>query len=132
MPTLLMLKILSLMRYLAPLLFFIFICWIIYMANFGIDSIFSKLVDFVPLGDKLGHIFLYGILTLLINISINFKRIKIRNISIMFGTIFVTSFALVEEFSQYYFPTRTLDITDIIADFIGIFLFTFISIKLEK
>ena len=41
------------------------------------------------------------------------------------GSIIVLTFATLEEFSQYYIPSRTFDIWDLLADFIGVVLFSF-------
>lgn len=36
-------------------------------------------------------------------------------------------FVVMEELSQYFIPNRTLDITDLVADFFGIIVFSFIT-----
>lgn len=52
--------------------------------------------------------------------------------NVFWGTASVLSFVTLEELSQYFIPTRTLDIYDYSADMIGIFIFTVISNILAK
>ena len=106
--------------------FLLFIFWIIYSADTGGKNIFFKFVNYLPFGDKLGHFFLFGILTLLLNTSLKYKQVKLY-IKLPLGTVLVSLFVIIEELSQAFFPNRTLDITDLIADGLGILLFTNIS-----
>lgn len=110
--------------------FLSFILWVIYTANTGQSNSIFRFVQETPYGDKLGHFSLFGLLTLAINYGFNFK--KIFNPSVLLGTLVVFLFAIVEELSQYYIPTRTLDITDFIADILGISLFDWLSKKIRK
>jgi len=112
--------------------FFIFILWVIYMADTGQSSVFFDFVNAIPQGDKMGHVGLFGLLTLGANLGLRFKRIKVGRVNIFSGTVLVSIFALLEEFSQYFAPTRTLDFLDLCADAIGITLFTVISYYLGK
>ena len=105
--------------------FFGFILWIIYQANVGETNVFFSLVRQVPFGDKLGHFFLFGLLTFLLNLVLKFK--VFRHKYILLGTLLVLGFVSVEESSQYWIPSRTFDGIDFLADLIGIALFDFIS-----
>jgi len=52
---------------------------------------------------------------------------------IQLGSIIVLTFATLEEFSQYYIPSRTFDLWDLGADFVGVvFVSYFINIVLSK
>jgi len=114
------------------IIFFIFILWVIYLANTGQSSVFFELVKMVPYGDKFGHILLFGFLTLGINISTKYKVVRIKNIPIFIGTISVFIFVLIEELSQSFVLTRTMDIDDFYADIIGITVFTIGTYHLKK
>jgi polysaccharide biosynthesis protein VpsQ len=107
--------------------FFIFILWVIYSANTGKQNIFFDLVNATPYGDKVGHFFLFGILTLFANIATIFKTYKITNFKIYLGTTLVIAFVILEELSQAFISTRTFEITDLISDFSGISMFTYCS-----
>lgn len=106
--------------------FLLFVGWIIYSADVGNHNIFFDFVKAIPNGDKLGHFFLFGVLTLLVNLGLNFKRFKLWK-RLPLGTVLVSTFVLFEELSQAFFPNRTLDIIDLIADGSGIIAFTYIG-----
>lgn len=112
-----------------PLFLFLgFMVWIIVCANLGIDNIFVQLVHSIPFGDKLGHFCLVGLFTLLINRLLNHRFVHFFSIRLLVGSILVLIVTILEEFSQLAFITRTSDEIDIIADFLGILLFSWISL----
>ena len=117
---------------LLSLIFFSFILWIIYLANTGQSSIFFRLIATIPYGDKVGHFCLFGLLSLGANVLFKLKSYRIAKFNIYAGSIFVLSFALIEELSQYFIPSRTLDIFDLLADLSGVVIFHFITKGLSK
>lgn len=108
------------------IVFLLFIVWIIFSANTGRNNIFFDFVNWLPFGDKFGHFFLFGFLTLGVNFALKFKRFKYWKL-LPLGTLLVAVFVVIEELSQAFFPNRTLDIIDLIADGFGIMFFTFIG-----
>lgn len=122
------------------LLFFSFILWIIYTANTGGSSVFFELVAAIPYGDKLGHILLFGILTLAANICFKFSSYRLslpfvaqpKGASIYWGTTLVLIFVCIEEMSQAFIPSRTFDWLDLTADGVGISLFSYASYRLAR
>ncbi|MDH3347182.1 MAG: VanZ family protein [Desulfobulbaceae bacterium] len=111
-------------RLLTPLIFFLFICWVIYLADSGQQSIIFDIIHNIPNGDKIGHIFIFGTLTLLLNHALGYSYIKFKQFHLQKGALLVLLFALTEEFSQLYIPNRSASIIDIISDLIGITGFT--------
>jgi VanZ family protein len=72
--------------------------------------------------DKAGHVVLYAIATYLGHRVLRYRRVKLRFFTIpLFPTLFGI-FTVTEELLQSLSPHRTLDATDLIASFIGIFL----------
>ncbi|MCJ8311483.1 MAG: VanZ family protein [Saccharospirillaceae bacterium] len=112
--------------------FFIFIIWIIYLANTGQQSIFFELVRITPYGDKVGHLLLFGCLTIFINMATKFSVFSVGKINVFWGSSAVVLFVTIEELSQFFISTRTLDIYDYTADIIGVLLFTWFSVILAK
>ncbi len=110
----------------------LFIGWVIYLANTGQSSIFFQLVRAVPYGDKLGHLFLFGFLTLGLNVVLNYKTFNLKQRGIYYGSTIVGTVVLLEELSQYFLPNRTFDVSDLGADITGIFLFSVISNMLSR
>lgn len=116
-------------RWIPTLLFFLFICWAIFLADTGSESAFTGIVKSLPHGDKLGHLILYGVLTSLMVTALKFKSISIVNCSVQLGSVLVLSFAFIEELSQLFLANRTFDIYDLYSDVIGVLLFTFVTLK---
>lgn len=112
--------------------FFVFMLWIIYLADTGQGSVWFDLAEVIPFGDKVGHMFLFGILTFGVNISTSYKLVNIGVLQVFLGTLIVSLFVVVEELSQYFTPSRTLDVNDLIADAIGIIAFTILSYYFSK
>ena len=84
----------------------------------------------------MAHFLLFGFLALLTNAALGFRYLKFGRGDggltkyCQVGSICVLTFALVEELSQYYFPSRTLDPGDAICDLLGVGLFTLISVAM--
>ena len=130
-------------RVLLPLSFFIFISYIIFLADTADYNFAFRLVGHIPYGDKMCHALLYGIMAFLLNYGLGFRRVRLLThmqplyiikafSSFRFkgavatapyiGSIIVLTFATLEECSQYYIPSRTFDLWDLGADFIGVVL----------
>lgn len=104
------------------LAFLVFTIWIIHEANIGRDNILFKTVRATPYGDKIGHFFLAGALTLSVNFfwgNRGFARCLLP-----YGSLLVTLMALAEESSQHYIATRNFDPNDALANLIGILVFS--------
>lgn len=112
--------------------FFAFILWVIYMANTGNHLILFDWVKMIPYGDKLGHFILFGLLTLAINFSLRLKSVNIQGYPIYLGTLLVSVFVLLEELSQFFFPLRTVDAIDLLADCLGILFFTYLTRRIAR
>ena len=108
-------------------IFFVFILWVIYLANTGQHNGLFKLTTAIPYGDKIGHFFLFGLLAFLANLSVKCRCFSFGKFSVYWGSFIVLVFVSVEELSQHFLPTRTLDIYDYGADIIGISCATFLS-----
>jgi VanZ family protein len=116
---------------LITIILFLFIGYIIYAADNGKSTIFFKLIDVLPFGDKIGHFFLFGLLTLLLNLALSFKSFKPLPI-LPLGSVIVSVLIIIEELSQVYFPNRTLDVKDLIADAFGVLIFTYIGFQIHN
>ncbi len=120
------------MRYITPLAFFSFICQIIYDADSKTPNILIQYASQIPFGDKLGHIILYGLLAFLINYALNFKKIRRLGFELQVGALLVLAFAFIEEGTQLFFPTRTFSLADALCDVIGVVLFSYLGLYLQK
>ena len=116
-------------RLLFPLSFFIFIAFIIYLADTADHNFAFRLIGNIPYGDKFMHGLLYGVMALLLNYGLNFKSKKIFGFNMQIGAIIVLTFAGLEEITQYWLPSRTCDVFDFVADTVGVVLFSLWKIK---
>lgn len=111
-------------RVLLPLSFFIFISFIIYLADTADHNFAFRLIGHIPYGDKLMHGLLYGVMALLLNYGLNYKSYKLFGFNMQVGALIVLTFAGLEEITQYWFPSRTCDVFDFVADTVGVILFS--------
>ena len=82
--------------------------------------------DFIrrlPFGDKIGHFCLMGGLSFVINWALACRRFALGRGRFLWGSAIVAGLVTLEEFSQLFVRYRTFDLTDLAADFAGIFLF---------
>ncbi|KJZ15233.1 vault protein inter-alpha-trypsin [Marinomonas sp. S3726] len=113
-------------------LFIAFVLWVIFMANTGQDIWLFELTRKVPFGDKLGHFLVFGSLTLMANLATRGKQMRFKLGSIYWGSLSVLIFVTLEELSQYFVATRTLDLLDYLANLLGILCFTGLSRELMR
>ena len=132
-----------------PLSFFIFISYIIFLADTADYNFAFRVVGHIPYGDKICHALLYGMMAFLLNYGLGFRRVllpqhlqflcRIKTFSSLrfkgavatapYGSILVLTFAILEECSQYFIPSRTFDLWDLGADAVGVVLFSLWRIK---
>lgn len=96
---------------------------IIFVADRKSTSYVLNFIGNIPYGDKLGHFFLMGIFSLLINLSLQLRTVGFGKLRYLLGSILVFVLVTIEEFSQLFIRGRTFDLTDLLADSLGIFIF---------
>jgi VanZ family protein len=72
-----------------------------------------------PQGDKVGHFVLYGLLSFLLALSFPGRAVRAGRIVIPASLIAVLALAVVEEFSQAFFSTRSASLLDMAAGWLG-------------
>jgi VanZ family protein len=100
----------------------------------------GAIYDF-PYGDKVGHFFLFGLFSLVVNLSVfesrsvsaaqsmlkpDYKR------SAIITSLIIAVFVGLEELSQLWFPSRTSNAFDLLASYLGIAFFTWLSLRIKK
>ena len=96
--------------------FFLFIAFIVVLADQGrLPGFVTVLVDF-PNGDKVGHFLLMGGLSLLVNLAQPASSGRRHILAILLVALLVA----LEEASQSWFGTRHPDLADLAASLAGI------------
>ena len=113
------------------ILFGLFIVGIIILADMGKLGILNFLTAHNL--DKVGHFVLYGILTLLLDLTLfralpNHSR---QSIVVWYGLILALIIGL-EEFSQRFFPSRHSDIVDLTFSYLGIIFFSWLALRIKR
>ncbi|KGK00474.1 VanZ family protein [Thalassotalea sp. ND16A] len=123
------------MKFIA-VLFFAFLCLVLFMTNTGQHSFVLDIRHAIPNGDKVGHICMYGSLAFFANFAFRFRTFKFRSligkVFSQYGTALVLLFSTMEEFSQMFIATRTFSLYDMAANLTGITVFTLFSLYLGK
>ena len=114
------------------ILFGIFIIYIIILADQGKLGILN-IINQIPYADKVGHFFLYGILTLLVDLTALGTRFKTTQklLVVQCGLILALLIGL-EEFSQRYFSSRHSDLIDLTASYLGVIFFSWLALKINR
>jgi VanZ family protein len=114
------------------ILFGLFIITIIILADLGDLGPLHAIYD-VPFGDKLGHFILYGILALLVDLSLfqSFPGNDPRRVALLSGLGLALLIGL-EEFSQKLFATRNFDLLDLTAGYLGVIFFSWLALRIKK
>jgi VanZ family protein len=112
--------------------FTLFIVLIIILADLGKLGLFA-IVYRIPYADKVGHFILYGILALLVSLTLfrsfpNQSRILVAVIS---GLILALLIGL-EELSQRNFANRTFSLEDLGASYLGLIFFSWLAVRTKR
>ena len=111
------------------ILFTLFVILIIILADTGNLGMLA-IVYHIPYADKLGHFVLYGILALLINLTLfrSLPNQKRRSLAVLNGLLLVLLIGI-EEFSQRNFSNRTFSLEDLSASYLGVIFFSWLAMK---
>jgi VanZ family protein len=109
------------------ILFIAFIILVIVLADTGNLGIVYRITG-IPYVDKAGHFLLYGILALLINLTLFRSFPSRKRVAVISGLVLALLIGL-EEFSQQYFADRTFSLMDLSASYLGVILFSWLALR---
>jgi VanZ family protein len=120
------------MKYLA-ILFTLFILLVIALADTNELPRFLKAFYDFPHGDKLGHFVLYGLLAYFVTTALigTFAKRSPRQVALWTGLVLAALIG-VEEFSQQYVSSRTFDLVDLTASYLGVIVGGWVAYWLKK
>lgn len=96
---------------------------LIFLADKRTTQFLFKPIRNLPYGDKIGHFFLMGFFSFLVNLALSARSVKVWKFNYLLGSLIVLTIVAIEEFSQIFVRGRTFDWGDLAADFAGIFIF---------
>lgn len=114
------------------ILFGLFIVVIIVLADLGDLGPLHAIYD-IPYGDKVGHFMLYGILNLLVDLSLfeSFPQADARRLALIGGLSLAVLIGL-EELSQNLFARRNPDLRDLAAGYLGLLFFSWLALRIKR
>lgn len=113
------------------ILFTLFIVLIIVLADMG--KLSTLFITRLPYADKAGHFILYGILALLINLTL-FRSLPLRSrkwVAVVSGLILCLLIGI-EELSQQSFSNRTFSLSDLTASYLGVIFFSWLAVRTKQ
>jgi polysaccharide biosynthesis protein VpsQ len=105
------------------IVYILILAGIIFLADFRGTQYLLNFVGNIPYGDKIGHFGLMGIFSLLINLVLRARTVQVWKLRYLLGSLIVAAIVTLEEFSQQFVRGRTFDWSDLIFDYLGIFVF---------
>lgn len=80
-------------------------------------------VGLLPFGDKIGHFALMGMFSLVVNLVLSAKTVRVWKLNYLLGSLIVLAIVTAEEISQIFVTGRSFDVGDLLADAAGFFIF---------
>lgn len=112
--------------------YLLFLSLLILMRNLNLGNSVFSLMNNIPHSDKLGHFFLYGLLTYLMSFALKHKSFKLMTIRIRMAPVIMLFATFMEECSQITQEFRTFSLLDMLANAVGIVCFGALAILLTK
>lgn len=112
--------------------YLLFLCTVIFIKNLNRGNSIFGILQNIPHSDKLGHFFLYGLLTYLMSFALRQRRFKLLHIRIPLAPIIMLIGTFMEECSQIMQEFRTFSLLDMLANIIGIMCFWSLAIWSSK
>ena len=107
-------------RWLPFVLWLALVTVVIACADTGAMRDFLAWVNRQPFGDKAGHFFLIGSLAALLNYALRWRATSLGPLRPQTGGLIVAVLMTLEEVSQLWIATRSFDLIDLLANYLGI------------
>jgi len=104
-------------------LYILVLAGIVVLADVRETQYLFRPVRRLPYGDKVGHFLLMGMFSLVVNLVLQARTVRVWKLSYLLGSLIVLAIVTTEEFSQIFIRGRSFDLTDLAADFSGIIVF---------
>jgi len=108
--------------------YFLFLALVVYCADTRAHQHSLSFIRSIPGGDKVGHFLLMGGFAFVLNLGLSCRTLSFAGKSFLIGSLTALSLITIEEFSQRFIPYRTFDLLDLTADYLGVFLFSWLAV----
>jgi len=120
------------LRYLPVITVFLVVATGIFLADTDQKTVWWRLLERTPFGDKMAHMVLFGLLAATLNSALRYRWMRMANGLFQLGSGVVLIFAWLEEFSQLGFASRTFDPFDLLADIVGVLIANWLAWRKTK
>lgn len=104
-------------------LYILVLAGIVVLADVKETQYLFRPVRRLPYGDKIGHFLLMGMFSLVVNLILKARSVRVWKLSYLLGSLIVLAIVTIEEFSQIFIRGRSFDVADLAADWAGIIIF---------
>ena len=113
--------------------FMVFFIWIVVIADEAKGTPWwSFIIADIPYGDKVGHLCLIGSMSFLCNLAIPSRKPGFLRRTLTLTTFVLLVLVTLEELSQGFIASRTLDFFDWLADLVGLGCGQWLALKCGK
>lgn len=112
-------------------LYIAFLVTLIVLADKGILRVWLLKLQTFPYFDKIGHFLLLGTASLFVNLALRCRQFKIGSRPFLLGSAIVAVLITLEECSQIFFVFRGFEWSDMFSNWLGIFVFGQIALRLS-
>lgn len=114
-------------------IFLAFILVVIVLADVGELPLLIRALYRFPYGDKVGHFILFGLLNFFLTQAFLSSKSNPRRkwVAVSIGLL-LALFIAIEEWSQQFFLTRTFDLFDLVAGWLGLVIGGGVAWKIKK
>ena len=109
-----------------------FMVWIYIDANTGEYNTMIKVMKSLPHGDKMGHFILYGGLTLILNLTLGLRQVRIGYHDFLLGSVIILIITFIDEFTQIPQESRTFELLDMSSNLLGIIFFSHLAWVVDR
>lgn len=125
-------KIAQLLAVPAAVGFIVFFIWIVVIADRGNGTPWWSFIHNIPYGDKVGHLGLMTTMSFLCNLAFPSRRPEWVKRAFTVTTLVLLVLLSLEELSQGFIATRTLDFFDWLADLAGLCIGQFFALRVRE
>jgi len=100
-----------------------FCSYILLENHFSSESLFINQLDSIPFKFTLGHCLLMGVSCFFVNILLKKKKMILFSNQFLVGSLLMIVVSTIDEVSQIFIVGRYFEVSDLLSNYFGIFIF---------